>query len=354
MKNYMKKIIIGILGFAMIFSAQSVFANVFWTGETNDFVPGYDYGNNCTITNFRANDTNIVNGEYSTLQWSTTGCTRVSISNIGDVSSSGNQNVYPSYDTIYTLTAYSSKGAPRTSSVKVYVEEDDNHYSNCFIDNFSSDKTYINSGDFITLRWSTTNCNSVNITNLGNVPLDGSRVVYPSGTMTYVLNAYGNNNQSRSINISVRSIPVVPIYNTSVVTTVATNITETSARMNGLITSTDYSTANVYFEYGTTVGLGNKTILHPTNSNTNFSDDVTNLTPNTIYFFQAVSNNSSGVYRGAIEVFKTFGSSNSTTSTKPKITQGSTIDNSTSPIMLRIENKYKTIGVGDTVDYVNL
>jgi len=354
MKNYMKKIIIGILGFAMIFSAQNVFANVFWTGETNDFVPGYNYNSNCTITDFHANNNNISNGNYATLQWNTTGCVRVSISSIGDVSYNGSQNVYPSHDTTYTLTAYSQNGSHRTSSIKIYVDEEDNNYSNCSIDDFYSNKTYINSGDSVTLRWDTTNCNNVNITNLGSVSLDGSRVVYPSGTMTYVLNAYGGNSQSKSITISANHVPVVPVYNTNVVTIVATNITETTAQTNGLVTSSNYNNANVHFEYGTTVDLGIKTISRTTNGNTNFNEIVTGLTANTIYFFRAVSEGSNDISYGAIEVFKTDGGNSSTGTTtyiKPKITHGSTVSDSTSPIMLRIENKYKTIGVGDIVDY---
>lgn len=355
MKNYMKKIIIGVLGFAMIFSAQSAFAHVFWTGETNDFVPGYNNNSNCTISDFHASNNNISNGDHVTLEWNTTGCTHVSISNIGNVSNNGSQNVYPSYDTTYTLTAYSQNGPQRTSSIKIYVEEENNHYSDCYINNFSSDKTYINSGDSITLRWNTTDCDSVNITSLGSVSVDGSRVVYPSGTMTYVLNAYGDNSQSRSVTVNMRSIPVVPVYNTNVVTTVATNITETTAQLNGLVTSSNYNNTNVHFEYGTTVSLGNKTVQRTTNGNANFSEIITGLTANTIYFFQAVSEGSNGISRGAIEGFVTEGSNISTNPanyTKPKITQGSTVSSSMSPIMLRIENKYKTIGVGDMVDYV--
>jgi len=323
----------------------------------------------CSITDFTASDTSISDGDSSTLEWDTNNCDNVKISSIGSVSDSGSRKVYPSDDTTYTLTAYNTDGTHVSDTVRIYVDDNNNDNNNdCSIDSFTASNTYINSNDPVTLRWSTTGCNSVNISNLGNVSLDGSRTVYPTSNTTYVLNAYGDNSVSRSLYVNVnyqQILPIAPIYNTNVVTTIATNISQTGAQLNGLITNTNYSNTNVYFEYGTDINLGQGTSPRLANGNTNFNDIVTNLSPNTIYYFQAVSNGSNGISRGSIEVFKTLGYTAVNTNTNTNYTdttqnttrqvvvqQGITLPGSTSPIVLRIENKYQTIGVGDTVDYV--
>ncbi|MFA6392750.1 MAG: hypothetical protein WCW54_01545 [Candidatus Paceibacterota bacterium] len=142
------------------------------------------------------------------------------------------------------------------------------------------------------------------------------------------------------------------IYNTyvnkNVVTTVATNITKNEAQINGYITNTTYYNANVYFNYGTTVNLGSRTPSKTASGNSSFSDFLTGLAPNTIYFFQAVGDGPGGISKGSIEVFKTLGEAVA----KPIIVQGTTIIGKASPVLLNISNKYQLISAGDTVDYI--
>lgn len=143
------------------------------------------------------------------------------------------------------------------------------------------------------------------------------------------------------------------IYNVSlnknVVTTVATNVTKTDAQANGYITNSTFYNSNVYFNYGTTVALGSKTTPKTTSGNGYFSDSLTGLTPDTIYYFQAVGENATGISKGSIEVFKTLGD---TVITKTVVVQGTTVVGTESPILLSITNKYQTIKEGDTVDYI--
>lgn len=313
--------------------------------------------NHCTITSFTASDTSIQDGDSTVLRWNTNECDHVRLSTFsGNLSQSGSKTVYPSDDTTYILTAYSTNGGTDTDSVRIYVDNNNDNNSSCYINSFTSNNIYINSGDPVTLRWNTTGCSNATISNLGyNVPLSGSQIVYPTSTTNYVLNAYGNNSQSRSIqvNVNYNNPIIVPVYNTNVVTTVATNISQTGAQLNGLITSTNYvNNSNVHFEYGKDVTLGSMTTARTTNGNTNFNELVSNLSPNTIYFFQAVSNGTNGVSRGAIEIFKTLGYQTGViTPVKKVVIQGPTVYASASPIMLKIEDKYQAIGVGDTVDY---
>ena len=141
--------------------------------------------------------------------------------------------------------------------------------------------------------------------------------------------------------------PVVYIANSNVVTTVATNVSNNGATINGYITNPNYYNTNVYFEYGTSVGLGSRTISKQANSVSAFNEMLTSLSPDTIYFFRAVSEGSNGTSKGTIEIFRTLGA----TVVRPIIIQGTTVIGNQSPIMLKIENRYPLIGEGDTVDY---
>jgi len=311
----------------------------------------------CSISSFTTSDTNIENGDYSTLRWSTNNCTSVYISGIGSVSSYGSRTVYPGSSTTYTITGYGSNGVNDTDSVRVYVNSN-NYSSYCSINSFTTDNTYVNSGNAATLRWSTSGCNNISISGIGSVSSYGSQNVYPYNTTSYTITAYGGTNgtqyRTAQINVNSNYTPVV-VYNNNVVTTVATNVAETTAQINGLITNSNYGNKTTYFEYGTTVDLGSRTISRSTSGNTNFGEILSNLNQDTIYYFRAVSEDSSGVSRGAIEIFQTTGGVNTAGQTntivKKIIVQGTTVTGSYSPIMLKIDNRYKGIAVGDKIDY---
>lgn len=321
--------------------------------------------NACEIINFDASDTSIDEGESSTLEWETENCSRVKISHIGDVNDDGTRKVYPDSDTTYVLTAYDEDGSTETASVRIYVDEDNNDDS-CTIDSFTASDTYIDSGDEVTLKWRTTGCDDeVYITNVGDVDEDGSEDVFPYRTTTYTLRARGNgDSDSESIKINVGSGGGV--YNANVVTMPATNISQNSAQLNGLLTDSTYGynyynqdNTRIYFEYGTSTNLGMRTNPKNANGYTTFNDYVSGLSPKTIYYFRAVSEGSDGVSYGAIEVFQTLGYTNTYVNTgttriirEKVVEQGTTVISAESPVVLRIENRYQMIGVGDTIDYV--
>ena len=311
---------------------------------------------NCSITNFTVNGSSsatVQSGSAVNLYWNTTGNCSVNISgpNFNSSNASGSQTIYPTYSGTYTLVAYGSGSGNQTQSV--YVNVNSNQYNNCTISSFSASPTSINYGGLSTLSWSTSNCSSVSITNLGNVNNYGSQTVYPTSTTNYIINAYGSNGGipvTQTIQIYVNNYvpPPTPIYNTCAVTGVATNITKNSVTLNGLITNNLNSYgANTYFEYGTTVDLGRQTNPRSASGNTTFSETLTGLSTNTIYFYRLVSNCNNNISRGAIEIFQTSGSATTTTI----INQGTTIIGTESPIMLRIENRYQSFRVGDSVDY---
>jgi Domain of unknown function DUF11 len=328
--------------------------------------------NYCNISYFTASPSYITSGQSSNISWSTNNCNTVSISNLNsyygsnNLSAYGSQTVYPTYTTTYTLTAFGNNGAVQTQSVTVSVNSNINNnynnYSNCYISSFYASPTYINSGQASTLTWNTYGCNSVSISNLNNyrnttsyLGISGSQTVYPTYTTTYVLTAYGDNGSfpSQSVTVSVNggyiNNPLVNIYNACAVTTVATNVTSTSATLNGLITNPNGGVVNSYFEYGPTVNLGSVTPSVTTNGA--YSQVIGGLSEDTIYFFRSVANCSNGLSYGKMEILNTEKAAGTGGGATTVIRQGTTVVGTSSPIILKIENRYQAIGVGDIIDY---
>lgn len=326
------------------------------------YVDEQNSNNQCQIDSFYASNTSVEKGGSSRLNWDTTGCDRVRISDIGNVNEDGTKIVYPEEDTTYTLTAYSPNGDSVKKTVRIYTDGNINvdNKDICRITSFRTTNSYIDQGELTKLTWKTTNCKNVSISNIGKVPENGSEIVYPYTTTTYIMKAYGNkNNETDTIKINVGR-DIIYEYNVGVVTTVATNITQNSASLNGLLTNTGSNTENVSFEYGTTVNMGSRTNAKTVSGSANFTEYVSGLAPNTIYFFQAISSGSNRISRGAIEVFRTpayvnvnTGSSSTSTNTTTvnRVVQGTTVIGSASPIMLEIENKYQLLNKGDLVEY---
>ena len=311
--------------------------------------------NNCYISNFTANgssSTTIQSGGAVNLVWNTSGGCSVTVTgpNFNSSNASGSQTIYPTYSGTYTLVAYGSGSGTQTQSV--YVSVNNYQYNNCAISYFTASPTSINYGGLSMLSWSTSNCNSVSISNLGSVNSYGSQNIYPTYTTTYTLTAYGTNGgqQSQAITVTVNNyVPTpVPVYNTCAVTTVATNITRNSVTLNGLISNSNSYSSNTYFEYGTTINLGSQTSPRSVNGSTSFSETLTGLSSNTIYFYRLVSNCGNGTSQGSVEIFQTSGTQTTTTTI---IRQGTTVIGTESPIMLKIEDRYQSFKVGDSVDY---
>lgn len=78
-----------------------------------------------TINSFYAYPSTIKKGESTTLSWSTSNATSASIDQgIGSVPTSGNQTVYPTVTTIYTLTAVNSSGTVSATTIVTVTAPD--------------------------------------------------------------------------------------------------------------------------------------------------------------------------------------------------------------------------------------
>lgn len=309
--------------------------------------------NDCKITNFDADDTSIEEGDYTNLEWDTTdGCDYVNITGVKNgLDTSDNYRVRPTSTRTYTLYAYGNGGSD-TETVKIYVDEDDNDYDDntCYVNSFTASNTRVNAGGTTNLRWDTEDCTSVSISYLGSVRPSSNQTVQPINNTNYILTAYGSNGgvQTRSVYVSVIPLVVPPQpVNSCAVTTVATNIGQSTAQLNGIVSS-GHTGVNTYFEYGTTVNLGQRT-ASKYSTNANFSDFVSGLSPNTIYYFRMVADCQGGMSQGSIEIFRTVAN---TVVKQQVIVQGTTVVGTASPIMLNISNRYELIAEGDLVDYV--
>lgn len=85
-------------------------------------------------------------------------------------------------------------------------------------------------------------------------------------------------------------------------TSIATLIINKSATLNGSLTGE--TSSNIYFEYGPTEDLGNKTAKVTPATNGDFSAVITALTPKTTYYFRAAANVNGTISYGEIMSFK--------------------------------------------------
>jgi len=99
----------------------------------------------------------------------------------------------------------------------------------------------------------------------------------------------------------------LPMTGFPVVTTnPATNVTASSARLNGTLDPHGLSTT-VYFQYGTTNSYGSRTPNHIKTGNNyqNVFADISELTVGTTYHFRIVATNTVGTRYGIDRTFTT-------------------------------------------------
>ncbi len=140
------------------------------------------------IITFSASPSSITTGQSSTLSWSTTNATSVTIDHgVGAQPTSGSLAVTPSTTTIYTLTA-TGTGGTATAARTVTVSA-----PNAPQISFTATPAIIGDGDGATLSWAIANATSASIDNgIGVIPLSGSMLVRPHSTTTYTLTASGS------------------------------------------------------------------------------------------------------------------------------------------------------------------
>jgi hypothetical protein len=99
---------------------------------------------------------------------------------------------------------------------------------------------------------------------------------------------------NQNVNLAAVSGPQPP----SVTTGSASGVTHNSATLTGNLDIGAYSTANVYFEYGTTTAYGSSTSMMAKTASGAFSASVSGLNPSTMYHFRSVVSYDSSTSNG--------------------------------------------------------
>ena len=167
------------------------------------------------ISSFTATPSTITAGGSSTLAWSVTGATALSINqSIGAVTGTSSRVVTPSVTTTYTLTA-TGPGGTNTASATVTVNA-----AAPVISSFTATPSTITAGGSSTLAWSVTGATALSINqSIGAVTGTSSRVVTPSVTTTYTLTATGPG----GTNTASATVTVAPVQVATVTVTLATS-----------------------------------------------------------------------------------------------------------------------------------
>lgn len=343
-------------------------------------VNGTNNGGSCTIGSFFATPQNISYGQSTTLTYSTTGCTSVSISpSVSASGTSGSIQTGPLYGTTtFTISGSNTNGGFTTSQITVQVSGTGNGGGTCNVNSFTAQPTQLTSGQSATLSWNTQGCTQVSISGgniTGTQPLSGSLQTGPlQGTTTFTLLASGTTSISRSVTVYATGGPYSYIYacsdgvdndgdgltdhpqdpgcysaydndegnivttnnggnsnpiNTSVITTAASNIDGQTARLNALVTNGTFQTYG-YFEYGETTNLGAQTptLFIGGGQTLNFYDTI-NVVANKTYYYRAVVQEGNTILRGSINSFNATPTNTTFTGSSSSSTTNSSSSSST-------------------------
>jgi hypothetical protein len=157
-----------------------------------------------TVNFFTATPAAITTGQSSTLSYSVTNATSVTISGISTTlnTTTGSVPVTPTTTTTYTLTATNAIGSV-TVPVTVVVNAAVATLTSCY-----ATPTNIIAGESATLNWVSSGATAVNIQpGIGAVALSGNYPVSPTANTTYTITATGPGGSSATCNIAVTVTP---------------------------------------------------------------------------------------------------------------------------------------------------
>jgi len=174
---------------------------------------------NPQIIRFEGSPLSIQPGQQSTLSWTTTGATTVSISGVGAVTLNGSTTVSPAQTTTYTLSATSSDGKTVTAPVTITVASGSVPQIVVFVVTPST----IDAGSSSKLCWQVTGATSISITpGIGsNLNANDCATVSPTVTTTYTLtatNATGQIQANATLNVGavrITSFTANPVTSTA-------------------------------------------------------------------------------------------------------------------------------------------
>ena len=218
------------------------------------------------ITSFTSSPASVNSGASSTLTWSITGATSISIDpgTFTSAAATGSTTVSPTATTTYTLTATNAAGSV-TSTATVTVNAQP---SKPTINSFTASPTSITSGSSSTLSWITSGATSLAITpgTFTSTAASGSTSVNPTATTTYTLtatNAAGSVTSTATVTVNAQpSKPTISSFTAS-----PTSITSGSSSTLSWVTSGATSIAITPGTFTSTTASGS-TSVSPTATTT--------------------------------------------------------------------------------------
>ncbi len=183
-----------------------------YTGGYTYTYPTYNYPEYPTYQDptctFTVRPSTIDEDEDATLTWTTSRATSVSINNgVGSVGRSGSREVSPNSTRTYVLVATGPGGSTWCTATVVVDEDDedeDDDDEDVSCDSFTVSDTRVDDGDYVTLRWRTTNADDVDINqSVGDVDEDGDERVRITDDTTFTLTAR-NGNDTDTCRVTVR------------------------------------------------------------------------------------------------------------------------------------------------------
>lgn len=174
------------------------------------------------IIRFEGSPLNIQPGQQSTLSWTTTGATQVSISGVGAVTLNGSTTVSPAQTTTYTLSATSSDGKTVTAPVTITVSTGTVPQIVVFVATPST----IDAGSSSKLCWQVTGATNISIEpGIGsNLSANDCATVSPTATTTYTLTATNATGQIQAnVTLNVGAVRITSFTANPVTSTAAGN-----------------------------------------------------------------------------------------------------------------------------------
>lgn len=287
----------------------------------------------------------ITAGGQVTLNWSSTNasyCTATPWPYSGSKSVSGSETVTLNNTTTFTITCFNSQGQSAQAQTTVTVNPVNYVYCNgvqypagtvCPNTNYVGVSTtganplettanifgYVNPNGTNATMWFEygTNPNSLyNRTNSQNAysagPFSANLSGLACGT-TYYYRAVAQNAQGtrygQTLSFVTSACQQTAVTSGTVITRPATAVGTNYGQLNGsYIYGTNNSSCSAYFQYGTNYNLVNSTnpqSLFNSYTTNSFSQAVYGLSPNTTYYYRAVSNCADGIKYGSIMSFRT-------------------------------------------------
>ena len=174
------------------------------------------------IIRFEGSPLNIKPGEQSTLSWTTSGATSVSISGVGSVTPNGSTTVSPAQTTTYTLSATSADGKTVTAPLTITVASGTIPQVVVFVATPST----IDAGSSTKLCWQVTGATAISIQpGVGsNLNANDCATVSPTASTTYTLTATNATGQIQAnVTVNVGSVKITSFTANPVTSTAAGN-----------------------------------------------------------------------------------------------------------------------------------